>query len=155
MDKMTQRVEKDEYYLNIARAVARRGTCLRRNFGAIIVKNDRIVSSGYTGPPRGREHCKVCQRIELNVPSGERYELCRSVHAEMNAVINASVEEMRGATLYLAGIERRSGVDMDCGRPPCALCERIIINACVKKVVVLTGSGDIDEYLVDDMTGEF
>ncbi|MEG1931823.1 MAG: cytidine deaminase, partial [Pygmaiobacter sp.] len=100
------RRDKINYYLDIADAVSRRGTCLRRNYGAIIVKNDQIISTGYVGAPRSRKNCSdlgYCIREKMNIPRGERYELCRSVHAEANAIIAASRAEMIGATLYLAG----------------------------------------------------
>ena len=135
--KTDNRISKDVYYLNIARQVAMRGTCLRRNYGAVIVKNDKIVSTGYTGAPRGRANCNwigKCIRMEKNVPSGERYELCRSVHAEMNAIISASSEELKDSTLYLYGWD----VEHNCekiGPKPCTLCERMIINAEIKNVV--------------------
>ena len=107
-----ERRDKINYYLDIAEAVTGRGTCLRRNFGAVIVKNDTIISTGYVGAPRGRANCNelhYCTREKLQVPRGERYELCRSVHAEQNAIINASRSEMLGATLYLVGLENRTG----------------------------------------------
>ena len=137
---MNKRVSKTDYYLNIATEVARRGTCLRRNYGAVIVKNDRIVATGYTGAPRGSLNCcdvGTCRRQELNIPSGERYELCRSVHAEMNAIISASQEELNGATLYLYGWEMKDG---EFSAPvlhaePCMLCKRMIVNAGIVDVV--------------------
>lgn len=131
------RISKDAYYLNIAKEVSSRGTCLRRNYGAVIVKNDEIVSTGYTGAPRGRANCNAigrCIRQERNVPSGERYEICRSVHAEMNAIISASRKDMIGATLYLYGWD----VENNCEKKypkPCTLCERMIINSGIKKVI--------------------
>lgn len=131
------RISKADYYLNIASEVARRGTCLRRNYGAVIVKNDEIIATGYTGAPRGADNCcntGICRRQELNVPSGQRYELCRSVHAEMNAIISASRAEMQGATLYLAGWEMESGEPIDAAEP-CLLCKRCIINAGIIEVV--------------------
>ena len=106
------RLEKENYYLDIAETVLERGTCLRRNFGAIIVNNDQIVSTGYVGAPRGRKNCcdlGFCLREKNNIPRGERYELCRSVHAEANAIIHAPREQMIGATLYLAGKEMKTG----------------------------------------------
>lgn len=132
-----ERISQTEYYLNIAKAVAARGTCLRRNYGAVIVNNDRIVATGYTGAPSGRANCcdlGKCVRNELNIPRGERYELCRSVHAEMNAVINASKEEMMGATMYLIGLEKETGelVDNPCC---CSMCKRILINSGISKVI--------------------
>ena len=103
-----KRIDKENYYLDIAETVLERSTCLRRCYGAIIVKNDEIVSTGYNGAPRGRKNCLdlgYCTREAMNIPSGERYELCRSVHAEMNAIISAARRDTLGATLYLAGRE--------------------------------------------------
>ena len=125
-----ERRNKANYYLDIAEAVLKRGTCRRRNFGAVIVNNDQIISSGYTGAPRGRKNCidmGVCVRESLNIPRGERYELCRSVHAEANAIIHASRNDMLGAKLYLVGIEVGSG-DYVKNAEPCAMCKRMIIN---------------------------
>ncbi|HHV51539.1 MAG TPA: cytidine deaminase [Clostridiales bacterium] len=132
------RRDKVNYYLDIAEAVAERGTCLRRNFGAIIVKNDQIISTGYTGAPRGRKNCSdlgYCLREKMNIPRGERYELCRSVHAEANAIIHASRNDMIGATLYLVGVEKRTGelVENACS---CSMCKRLIINAGIEQVIV-------------------
>ena len=115
-----ERRDKINYYLDIAEAVTGRGTCLRRNFGAVIVKNDTIISTGYVGAPRGRANCNelhYCTREKLQVPRGERYELCRSVHAEQNAIINASRSEMLGATLYLVGLENRTGGYVEAAAP--------------------------------------
>jgi dCMP deaminase len=134
----SQRPGKDEYYLNIAREVARRGTCLRRHYGAVVVKDDQIVSTGYAGAPRGVANCVdlgTCLREELQVPAGQRYELCRSVHAEMNAVIHASRAQTLGATLFLSGME--VATNQPTTKPePCLLCRRVIINAGIEKVVV-------------------
>ena len=135
---MDQRMSKDKYYLNIADAVLDRSTCLRRKYGAIIVKNDEILSTGYNGAPRGRVNCSqlgYCNREQLNIPSGQRYELCRSVHAEQNAIINASRSEMLGATLYLVGLENRGGGYVEAAAP-CSLCKRMIINAGIERVIV-------------------
>lgn len=132
------RKNKGNYYLDIADMVSTRGTCLRRNYGAVIVKNDRIVSTGYTGSPRGRDNCcdkRLCTRDILHIPRGERYELCESVHAEANAIISASREEMLGATLYLSGREVKTGEyvkDAMC----CDMCQRMIINAGISVVVI-------------------
>ena len=131
----TLRPEKMLYYLNIAAAVAARSTCLRRQYGAVIVKNDTIVSTGYNGTARGMENCcdiGVCYREEHNIPHGERYEKCKSVHAEANAIINASREEMDGATLYLAGFE--NGIRLS-DPQPCEMCQRLIINAGIRNVI--------------------
>ena len=106
------RIDKENYYLDIAQTVAGRSTCLRRCYGAILVKSDEIISTGYNGAPRGRRNCvdlNYCTREALNIPSGERYELCRSVHAEANAIISAARSEALGATLYMACVEPESG----------------------------------------------
>jgi len=148
--KEDTRISKDEYYLNIAKEVATRGTCLRRNYGAVIVNNDEIVATGYTGAPRGRINCNElgrCVRIEQNIPSGQRYELCRSVHAEQNAIISCSRDKMIGATLYLYGWD----VEHNCEKyepKPCTLCERMIINAGIKEVVTYNAAGDVIRYNV-------
>lgn len=131
------RTDKTNYYLDIAETVLERGTCLRRNFGAIIVNHDEIVSSGYVGAPRGRKNCidlGYCVRESLGVPRGERYELCRSVHAEMNAIISAPRNDMIGATLYLVGKEVKTG-EYVANPAPCSLCKRVIINAGIAYVV--------------------
>lgn len=134
----SQRVDKNNYYLDIAETVIERGTCLRRNFGAIIVKNDEIVSTGYTGAPRGRKNCcnvGVCIREKLSIPRGERYELCRSVHAEANCIISAQRRDMIGATLYLVGKDRKTGELVE-NTSSCSMCKRLIINAGIEKVVI-------------------
>ncbi|HUU47126.1 MAG TPA: deaminase [Acidobacteriota bacterium] len=146
----TIRPSKIEYYLNIAEEVARRGTCLRRNFGAVIVHNDQIVSTGYTGAPRQTANCLDighCQRQAMNVPSGERYELCRSVHAEMNAIIHARRSEMLGGTLYLVGLSQEGGGYVE-ATEPCKLCKRVIINAGLERVIVRRGKERSEEILV-------
>lgn len=146
------RIDKINYYLDIAETVSERGTCLRRNFGAIIVKNDQIVSTGYTGAPRGRKNCSDlgrCIRMEKNVPRGERYELCRSVHAEANAIIHASREQMIGATLYLVGKEANTLQYVE-GTNSCAMCKRMIINAGISNVVVRDNKNDFREINVND-----
>ncbi len=142
-----QRRDKHNYYLDIAETVAERGTCLRRNFGSIIVKNDEIISTGYVGAPRGRKNCTDlgrCIRQEMNIPRGERYEICRSVHAEANAIISAERKDMIDATLYLVGIEASDGtiVKNSCS---CAMCKRMVINAGIKTVIVRDTK---DEYRI-------
>ncbi|NLW56668.1 MAG: dCMP deaminase family protein [Firmicutes bacterium] len=146
------RPDKARYYLDIAAAVARRATCLRRQFGAIIVKDDQIISTGYVGAPRGSINCldlNDCPREKAGIPSGERYELCRSVHAEMNAIIHASRQEMLGATLYLACLDPRTGQRVT-GVRPCKLCTRMIINAGLKAVVADGPGGEVVRYSVED-----
>lgn len=133
-----ERVDKINYYLNIAETVAQRGTCLRNNYGSVIVKNDEIISTGYTGAPRGRKNCidlGYCRRKQNNTPSGAGYELCRSVHSEQNAIISSTRRDMIGATLYLVGINKRNGEYIS-DNEPCTLCKRMIINAGIEKVVM-------------------
>ena len=135
------RVSKDNYYLDIAETVIGRATCLRRCYGAIIVKNDEIISTGYNGAPRGRRNCVDlgrCAREAMQVPRGERYELCRSVHAEANAIISAARRDMVGGTLYLAGKDALTGEILS-DATSCAMCRRMIINAGLEKVVIRTG----------------
>ena len=159
-----ERVSKENYYLDIAQTVAERGTCLRRLFGAIIVKNDSIVSTGYAGAPRGRKNCcdlKTCYRQQLNVPRGERYELCRSVHAEQNAIIAAARDEMLGSTLYLACIDPETHEVLG-GTNSCPMCKRVIINAGIEKVVIRDTKEDfrvvnVSEWIENDdsLSGQF
>ena len=133
-----KRVSKENYYLDIAKTVAERATCLRRKFGAIIVKNDVIVSTGYNGAPRGRKNCtdlEYCQREKMGIPRGERYELCRSVHAEQNAIIAAPREQMLGATLYMVCVSPEDGSVIP-GTSSCMMCKRVILNAGIETVVV-------------------
>ena len=133
-----ERRDKHNYYLDIAESVLERGTCLRRKYGAIIVKNDQIISTGYAGAPRGRKNCSDlgwCRREKLNVPRGERYELCRSVHAEANAIISAARENMIGATLYLVGKECDTNDYVKNGNC-CSMCKRMGINAGIETVVI-------------------
>ena len=146
------RIDKVNYYLDIAEAVAERGTCLRRNFGAVIVKNDEIISTGYVGAPRGRKNCcdlKYCTREKLNIPRGERYELCRSVHAEQNAIISASRRDMIDSTLYLVGKNFEDDKYVENARP-CALCKRMIINAGIKEVYVRNTKNEFTKINVDE-----
>ena len=131
-----ERIDKINYYLDIAETVVERGTCLRRNFGAIIVKNDEIISTGYVGAPRGRKNCcdlGYCTREKLNIPRGERYELCRSVHAEQNAICQAALfgHALEGSTIYIT-------------LSPCLTCAKLIINSGIKEVVY---DGDYTNFL--------
>lgn len=152
-----ERLCKNNYYLGIAETVAVNSTCLRRAFGAVIVKNDEIISTGYNGAPRGRKNCTdlcFCMREKLNIPRGQRYELCRSVHAESNAIISASRQEMLGATLYLTGIEVETGeyVRNSCC---CAMCKRLVINSGIKEVVIRDDKEnfrviDVQEWIDND-----
>lgn len=147
-----ERVDKHNYYLDIADTVTERGTCIRRKFGAIIVKNDEIVSTGYAGAPRGRKNCSdlgFCMRERLNIPRGERYELCRSVHAEANCIISAARRDTIGATMYLAGRDAKTSElvsDACC----CAMCKRLVINAGIEKVIVRNTPTEYTVYNVSD-----
>ena len=131
-----ERVSKDLYYLGIAEQVAQRSTCLRRRYGAVIVNNDEIVSTGYNGAPRGEVNCidcGYCEREANNIPKGERYERCRSVHGEMNAIISAARREMVGGTIYIVGIEAKDGSYAN--PAPCLICRRLIVNAGITRCV--------------------
>lgn len=135
---MAKRTDKENYYLDIAQTVLERSTCLRRLYGAILVRNDEIISTGYNGAPRGRKNCVDlgrCTREELKIPSGQRYELCRSVHAEANAIISAARRDMLGATLYMACKDPATG-ELIPGASSCAMCRRLIINAGISRVVI-------------------
>ena len=132
------RISKDEYYAKIAEAVLERSTCLRRKYGAVLVKNDEIVSTGYNGSPRGEANCcdtGKCQREEMNIPKGERYELCCAIHAEDNAITSAGRHRACGATLYIVG---KNTADNSYANPsPCVMCARKIKNAGITRVVGL------------------
>lgn len=154
---MYKRRDKINYYLDIAETVLERGTCIRRNFGAIIVKNDEIISSGYTGAPRGRKNCSdlnFCMREKLSIPKGQRYELCRSVHAEANAIISSSRPSLIGSTLYLACHDAKTG-QLYGDIAPCSMCKRLIINAGIEKVIVRNTKDtytiiDVNEWIEND-----
>lgn len=146
------RVDKINYYLDIAQTVSERCTCIRRNFGAIIVKNDEIISTGYVGAPRGRKNCTdlgYCTRELLKIPHGERYELCRSIHAEANAIISASRSQMIGSTLYLVCIDYKTK-ELVPGTNSCAMCKRMIINAGIEQVIIRDTKTDYRIVQVND-----
>lgn len=150
-----ERISKENYYLDIAETVLERATCLRRVYGAIIVKNDEIISTGYNGAPRGRKNCVdmgVCTRELMKVPRGERYELCRSVHAEANAIISASRRDMVGATLYLAGKNYQTG-ELLSDATSCSMCRRMVINAGIEKVVIRKTPTEFEVVQVSDWVG--
>ena len=133
-----ERISKENYYLDIAQTVLERATCLRRVYGAIIVKNDEIISTGYNGAPRGRKNCVdmgYCTREALKIPRGERYELCRSVHAEANAIISAGRRDMVGGTIYLVGRNAQTG-ELLSDATSCAMCRRLVINAGLSSIVI-------------------
>lgn len=140
-NKKTKRPGWDEYFIGIAKAVSTRATCLRRKYGAVITKNNIIVSTGYNGAPAGMKDCLEvgkCTRKELQIPHGERYELCHSVHAEANAIIRAAVHELEGATIYVSGSDDCAE---ECLSEPCMMCKRIILNSKITRVVYSDGNG--------------
>jgi dCMP deaminase len=159
-----ERRDKNNYYLDIAETVLERGTCLRRNYGAIIVKNDEIISTGYTGAPRGRENCNdlgYCIRKKLNIPRGSNYEICRSVHAETNCIISASRRDMLGSTIYIVGKDMENDT-LVYKANSCTMCKRIIINSGIESVIIRDTKEDyrvikvsewieMDDSLSDDM----
>ena len=151
-----RRIDKENYYLDIAETVLERSTCLRRCYGAIIVKNDEIVSTGYNGAPRGRKNCidlGYCTREAMNVPPGERYDLCRSVHAEMNAIISAARRDTLGATLYLAGRTAKNG-ELLHDATSCSMCRRVVINAGIERVVIRNTENEYTVVEVEDWITE-
>ena len=150
------RIDKENYYLDIAQTVLERSTCLRRCYGAIVVNHDEIVSTGYNGAPRGRKNCAdlgYCTREAMHIPSGERYELCRSVHAEANAIISASRREVLGATLYMACRNPVTG-ELVPGSTSCSMCRRLIINAGIDRVVIRNTEKDYSVVHVEDWIRE-
>lgn len=144
--------EKVNYYLDIAHSVSKKSTCLRAKYGAVIVKDDEIISTGYNGAPRGRRHCTdlgYCRRKMLEVPRGERYELCRSVHSEQNAIISASRRDMIGSSLFLVGTNPEDGSfieNVDC----CSICKKLIINAGIDRVFIRTSETEYQINIVND-----
>lgn len=152
-----ERRDKINYYLDLAEVVAQRSTCLRRRYGAVIVQNDEVISTGYVGAPRGRKNCtdiNFCIRSKMNVPRGERYELCRSVHAEANAIISSSRNKMLGSTLYLVGIECDTGEYVE-NANSCSMCKRMIINAGIAHVIIRDTKDDyriihVQKWIEDD-----
>ena len=149
---MNDRMDKNNYYLDIAEVVAERSTCLSKYYGAIIVKNDEIIATGYNGAPRGRKNCSdigECYRMKNNIPRGQDYTSCRSVHAEQNAIISASRADMIGATLYLCGIDPKLGDHVYANNPDCcSICKRMIINAGISNVIIRSNKID---YIVKDV----
>lgn len=147
-----ERRDKINYYLDIAETVSKRSTCLRRIYGAVIVNNDEIIATGYVGAPRGRRNCtdlQYCVRTKLAIPRGERYELCRSVHAEANAIISAPREKMLGATLYLVGLEVETSKYIEDANS-CSMCKRMVINAGIKEVIIRDSADEYRVILVED-----
>ena len=151
-----ERISKENYYLDIAQTVSERSTCLRKHYGAIIVKDDSIVSTGYNGAPRGRANCNelgYCVREQMKIPRGERYELCRSVHAEANAIISASRRDMVGGTIYLVGRDAQTK-ELLSDATSCSMCRRQIINAGLEKVVIRRTPTEFEVVPVEDWITE-
>ena len=149
---MEERIDKQNYYLNIAETVASRSTCLRKKYGSVIVKHDQIISTGYSGAPRGRINCcdlGYCNKKKL-FPDKRHggYDACRSVHSEQNAIISASREEMIGSTMYLVGYRSEGNNDYEEGAAPCLMCRKLIINAGIEKVIVRVNK---KEYKIFDV----
>ena len=150
------RISKENYYLDIAETVLERATCLRRVYGAIIVKNDEIISTGYNGAPRGRANCVdmgYCSREAMKVPRGERYELCRSVHAEANAIVSASRRDMVGGTMYLVGRDAQTGRLLN-DATSCPVCRRMVINSGLSRVVIRRTETEFDVVDVQEWVEE-
>jgi len=153
-----KRPYKEKYYLKIAKQVSERATCFRVKIGAIIVREDQIIATGYVGAPRKTKDCfehGFCLRDKLGIPHGHRYELCRSVHAEMNAIINAARAgvSLLGGDIYIYGEKLPEEKPFDCF--PCFICKKIIINAGLKRVISSTKKGDLKIFLVDDWYREW
>ncbi|MBQ1371708.1 MAG: cytidine deaminase [Oscillospiraceae bacterium] len=151
------RIDKENYYLDIAETVMERSTCLLAHYGALIVHNDEIVSTGYNGAPRGMDNCidlGICLREKLNIPHGQHKEICRSVHAEMNAIISAARSACIGATLFLVGRDASTGNYLE-DVEPCSMCRRVIINSGIKRVILRTGKDtyntiNVQEWVIHD-----
>lgn len=150
---MDQRIDKINYYLDIAETVASRSTCLRKKYGTVIVNHDQIISTGYSGAPRGRINCcdlGYCIKKKL-MPEKRHggYDVCRSVHSEQNAIISASREEMMGATLYLAGY-RTENHEYEKGAAPCLMCRKLIINSGIEQVIVRVNKTEYTTFYIKD-----
>lgn len=154
--KGRKRVSEIQYYLKIARVVAARSTCLRRNFGAVIVRDKQIVSTRYGGAPRGTANCNeigICVRQMLRAPRGEHYEWCRAVHAEQNAIIHASRMLSIGANLYLVGLDYETQKIIT-DAEPCHICKRMIINAGIGRVFIMTGENESKKFEVKEWANQ-
>ena len=153
-----QRITKEEYYLGIAKEVARRSTCFRRTIGAIIIRDDQIISTGYVGAPRktrdSLEH-GFCLRTKLNIPHGQRYELCRSVHAEQNAIINAARAgvSLLGGDMYIYGADAETKKQIDAF--PCFICKKMIINSGLERIICSFSDGKMKTFTTSDWAKEW
>lgn len=148
---MQERIDKINYYLDIAETVASRGTCLRKKYGSVIVNHDQIISTGYVGAPRGRVNCcdlGYCMKKKMFPDTRHSgYDACRSVHSEQNAIISAARKDMMGSTLYLVGY-RTENHDYEEGAAPCLMCRKLIINSGIEKVIVRKYK---QEYVIYDV----
>ena len=149
-----ERQDKINYYLDIAQTVSQRSTCLRKHYGTVIVKNDEIISSGYSGAPRGSINCcdlGYCTKKKI-FPDVHHagYDACRSVHSEQNAMLSASRERMIGSTLYLVGVKIGEPIEYEEGAKPCLTCQKLIINSGISQVIVRTSKTDYVVYNVQD-----
>jgi len=155
---MDGRPSKDEYYLDLAKSVCRRSTCLKVQIGAVIIRDDQVVATGYCGAPRGTksslEH-EFCLRQKLGIPSGHRYEMCRSVHAEQNAIINAarSGTSLLGGDMYIHGERQETGEALDAF--PCFICKKMLINCGLKRVICSLAGGGFKVFLVEDWIADW
>lgn len=156
------RPDKINYYLDIAETVAERSTCLNKNWGSIIVKNDEIISTGYNGSPRGITNCLdkgYCTKNTKKIERGTGYENCLAVHSEMNSIISAGRNEMIGSTLYLVGVDKRTNNYVN-NPSPCKLCRRMIINAGIKEVITRINKNEykiinVDDWYENDLLGGY
>lgn len=143
------RIDKNNYYLDIAEIVLERSTCLRRWYGSVIVKNDEIIATGYNGSPRGKANCcdiGYCPREVMSVPHGQRYELCESSHSEMNAIISARRQDMMDSTLYLTGLEYTGEYIKDA--KPCKICSKLIANSGISRLVIRRNKNNYEEIIL-------
>ena len=152
---MPNRISKDEYYMNIAREAAARSTCFRARHGAVIVKDDQIISTGYVGAPRKTKDCFErgnCLRREMGIPSGQRYELCRSVHSEQNAIINASRSgiSLLGAKMYLYSVKLDGDTEVSIDAYPCFICKKMIVNSGIAELVSRQKDGSLKVFKIED-----
>lgn len=157
---MPNRISKDEYYMNIAREAVARSTCFRARHGAVIVKDDQIISTGYVGAPRKTKDCFErgnCLRRELGIPSGQRYELCRSVHSEQNAIINASRSgiSLLGAKMYLYSVKLDEEKEVPIDAYPCFICKKMIVNAGIAELVSRQSDGSLKVFKIEDWTRDW
>ena len=150
MEPLDHRPSWDEYFMTLANEVATRTTCMRRAVGAVIVKDRRILATGYNGVPTGMRHCAEtgCLRQQLGVPSGQRHEICRGLHAEQNAIINADSAAMEGATIYIVGVNADGSL---ASGKPCLLCRRMLRNAKLAKVVYYETDGSVVSCRPDEI----